>query len=91
MKTLYFYGETSPKTKKQKSRRVTVAGILNDDKQVIRLGIAACSHKDQFIKSKGRAIATGRANSSHPFNIVKMEKESVKQFVDYAKQIINQL
>ena len=40
-------------------KRTTVSGVLSNG--ILRIGISTCSLKDQFIKSKGREIALGRA------------------------------
>lgn len=92
-KTLYFYGQTVPKNKKQKSKRVTVAGIVDENTTVssIRIGVAICSTKDQFSKVKGRTISTGRALSSKPYSFMKSKSDSsVKDFISYAKKIISE-
>lgn len=91
-KILYFYGTNVPKSKKQKAKRITVAGVLDDNKGTINIGLAACSHKDQFNKAIGRNIASGRAFKT-PF--IQLEgvnpKESVKVFIKEAKSIISNL
>ena len=53
----YFH---SPQAEGEK--RHTVAGVY--DKGKISLGLASCSEKDSFVKSKGREIALQRAQEA---------------------------
>ncbi len=63
--TLYFH-PTITKKKGKLRRRATVAGVVAEveGRPVIKIGVAVCSNKDQFVKKVGRAKAEGRANSS---------------------------
>lgn len=92
MKTLYYYDSVKVQNikKEEETRRITIAGVINDDDNEITFGISQCSPKDQFVKSKGRAIATGRAKSSNPYLTLSNinREESTKTFVNKAKEII---
>lgn len=51
------------------TRPVTIAYMFDDKDEQIVYNFAECSKKDQFIKSVGRAVATGRLLSDshkHP-------------------------
>ncbi len=69
-------------------RNVTFAGIVHEDKVLI--GLAECSEKDQFVKAKGRLIATGRANAK-PCHILEIKPNTSisKQFVEACRRIVN--
>lgn len=74
-KTIYFYGnktvdkQVGGKTV-QVVRRVALAGVVNED-QTINVGLAMCSEKDNFVKSKARVIATGRAIKK-PYEMIRI-------------------
>lgn len=87
-KPLFFYGEKTVEYRGTKQvRRVTIAAI--EDNGVLRIGSATCSEKDRFIKEKGRNLATGRAKSKTPDDMLKLvEGEKIpQQFVAYCKNI----
>lgn len=89
---VFFYGNTTPTNKKSKTKRVTVAGVLDNKTNSILIGVAQCSHKDRFEKSKGRPIALGRAISSNPYKVIKLPSEKpINSFIEEAKKIINNL
>ena len=94
MKTLYFYDSVKVQNIKgqEEDRRLTIAGVIDDENNTIKIGIAQCSPKDQFIKAKGRAIATGRAKSSNPYMTISDVDShlSTKTFVNKAKEIAKQ-
>jgi len=55
-----YYHHTKPEKGKN---RITYAGIVENSQ--LKIGFAKCSLKDQFIKSKGRIIAEGRARKKN--------------------------
>ena len=88
---LYFYGEKPFKNgKKQLKRRVTIAGVISDG-NILRIGMAECSVKDQFVKKVGRAKAFGRAigNKYKLQTAVPTDVNPIQFFIDKAKQIIS--
>lgn len=72
---------------KKETRRVTVAGILNDG--ILSLGRTECSSKDTFVKKTARLIATGRAFKK-PINKVEINGGQIpgKVFAEVAIQLI---
>lgn len=84
---VFFYGNTTPKTKKDKTKRVTVAGVLDGKVGSILIGVAQCSHKDNFEKAKGRPIALGRAVSSSPYDVIELPLDRpINAFIKEAKR-----
>ena len=79
---LFFYPEV-----KSNGRRATIAGIIDDSNNQLRIGIAECSPKDQFTKKKGRMIAAGRAASKHALQVVELSEHPTVQFVEIAKSL----
>jgi len=49
------------------NRRGTIAGVINGD--ALYIGVALCSHEDQFCKKIGRYISEGRARKTSMFKI----------------------
>lgn len=88
---MFFHGKTID------GSRFTIAGILNNNR--LSLGIAICADNEQFIKEKGRLIATGRLlNQRHPelggrieYDILPTEEESkdFTRFTDEVSQLNN--
>ena len=80
---LYFY-----KNNNKTGRRQTIAGIVNEAEHTLSVGVAECSKKDQFVKAKGRKIATGRANSTHSVVLsLESDKKPVEQFITFVKTL----
>lgn len=52
LEIMYFHGTTID------GNRFTIAGVVEDDD--LLLGVAICANGEQFIKEKGRTIASGR-------------------------------
>lgn len=69
-------------SKNLKKRRITVCGIINEG--VISFGVSRCSKKDNFVKSKGRLISQGRAETVPSYSC---DYTGRYQFVVLAKQI----
>lgn len=69
-------------------RRRTIAGVIDKDNGVLRIGISECSNKDMFEKKKGRMIAKGRALSRHA-QLVELDSTKLltTQFVELAKSL----
>lgn len=70
------------------NRRHTVAGVI--DGSNIKVAVAACSTKDQFVKATGRKISLERAESNPVLTInlnAKPGISPVKQFLDVAKAL----
>lgn len=65
---LYIYFRHCPKN--WKGERLSICGYFCNN--VLKIGIARCSKKDQFEKAKAREISTGRAQSA-PIYIVETE------------------
>jgi len=55
LNVMYFHGKTTD------GYRFTIAGVI--DRGYLNMGISLCSKRDNFAKSKGRAIATERVLS----------------------------
>ena len=51
-RVMYFHGETT------NGYRYTIAGLI--DGKYLRMGISVCGDRDNFVKSRGRSIATTR-------------------------------
>ncbi len=72
-------------------RHITFAGVLTtqEDKTLLLIGSAECSERDNFIKSKGRLISSGRANKK-PCHIVEVNSgiKLQDQFIEACKRII---
>lgn len=76
---IYFHSNTTP--------RVCVCGLPNEDGTQLKLGVARCSKKSQYVKSIGRKIAQGRA-SKHPIDFLKISDEPFsKKFVEKASEL----
>lgn len=83
---MFFHGKTID------GSRFTIAGTLDDN--LLKLGIAICGDNENFVKEKGRAIATGRLlNQRHPdlggrieHPIPPSEKES-KDFTRFTSEV----
>lgn len=61
IKVMYFHGKTVDGT------RYTVSGVIKDDD--LHMGIAICSHNDQFSRKIGRTISTGRVLNQKDNNV----------------------
>lgn len=90
MRELFFYGVTTPTTKQPK-RRVTIAGIVDNQSNVLSIGIAQCSHKDIFTKRVGRLKSLGRAKSKEATKFHIEENKEVSLFIEISKEIISSL
>lgn len=67
--------------------RVTICGIYDDEANTMTYGVARCSHKDVFIKKKGRELAFDRALNK-PYDIVRIGKKKVSDvFMENARRI----
>jgi hypothetical protein len=55
LNVMYFHGKTTDEY------RFTIAGVI--DRGYLNMGISLCSRRDNFVKSRGRAIATERVLS----------------------------
>lgn len=90
-KDLHFYGEKEFTYKgTQIKRRVAISGI-REGEDVVRVGIAICSEKDQFVKAKGRAISTCRAAGKKPEALLKLFRgkgTTGEQFSAYCKKYL---
>ena len=51
-RVMYFHGETTD------GYRFTIAGYVQDN--FLHMGVSVCGDRDNFVKSKGRSIATTR-------------------------------
>lgn len=90
---LYFYGTvTEGKGNKTITRRVAFAGV-QVTLGAMRIGKAACSPKDKFIKAKGRAIALGRAKSKQPEEVLYLTDDTspVKQFISRVSKLVDKV
>jgi len=71
--------------------RVTVAGVLDEGNNTLRLGVSRCSPKDQFSKAHGRKVAEVRADE-RPSKIVQVppkEKGTLGRFFyEQAQELI---
>jgi len=76
------------RTKPQNGRkRVTIAGIVENN--IIKIGVATCSLKDQFTKVKGRELSAGRAIANPEQTVmIPTGQTATKTFVDFSKQYI---
>jgi hypothetical protein len=85
MKNVLFFYTKVDSTKK----RATIAGVINRDDNTMSFGISTCSKRDQFVKSKGRVIAQGRA-IKRPVITVNITDESriANQFIEQSKELI---
>ena len=79
------------RTRFKKNRsRTTVIAILNEDKTVLKFGMAKCNKNDQFNKVLGNTIALGRAQKSPILEVpVPKDEKITKLFLDKAKELIN--
>lgn len=71
--------------------RVTVAGVITGD--TMKIGVARCSHRDSFVKKKGRYIAEARARKS-PLASVTLPEDRTKLgkfFYEVAEELIPQV
>lgn len=88
---VYYYTEVPVKSgKKETKRRAVFAGLFDDESNKLKIGLAQCSKKDQFVKKVGRVKATGRANG-RPFAEVNLPNDLVKPhqfFIDSVKIIL---
>lgn len=67
--------------------RVTICGIYDDEANTMTYGVARCSHKDVFVKKKGRELSFDRAINK-PYDIVRIGKKSVSDvFIENARRI----
>lgn len=71
---LYFHGRTVD------GYRFTLAGKYDDDEDMLLLGVAVCSKKDQFSKKKGRFLAECRLQHKH---YVENKKKSLDLYTDF--------
>lgn len=61
-----------------KGTRITVAGIYNQEKATMSLGVAKCFRGDNFCKKTGRELAVGRLDlvANKPMLVVPVEPEA---------------
>ena len=83
---------------KKANRDVTVAAVIKQTPEgnVLSFGISVCSKKDQFVRSKGRILATGRAMSNHSLTTVAIPSEATRQdalkfFVEHEDALYNKV
>ena len=90
MKENIFYFHANTKENKE-VRRFTVAIITNSTFTNLRVGVAVCNPKDQFIKKTGRAYAAGRA-LEQPFMIVtSAQTPSKRNVIDFGIGLLNNI
>jgi len=66
--------------------RVTVVGDF--DNGALKLAVSRNSKRDQFIRKKGRMIATGRFNKGYYYKIVMVPEQSSDVFIEEAKKVV---
>lgn len=71
--------------------RTTVVGRTNQETGEFELAVSRCSHKDQFIKARGRLIATNRLEKGLLYRAVDAKTITGRDFVEMAKQISEEL
>jgi hypothetical protein len=82
--TIYFRKQQGlPARNRKKNRDVTVAAVLRtspEGNQELAFGYTICSTKEQFVKAKGRAVASGRAMSKTPAKVVPVDTDKVTEY-----------
>jgi hypothetical protein len=79
-----FYSSPSESSKV----RVTVVGEYDVKDHALKIAVARCGRKDNFIKKKGRAIAEGRLVKNklyYTYDVTKAPKS--EEFVSLAREI----
>ena len=66
-------------------RRVAVVG--EHSKGVLKIAVAICSNKDQFIRVKGRNIAEGRLLKGKCYESIKTKECDTRCFIGHAERI----
>lgn len=86
------------KINRKSNRDVTVAAVIKETEQgkILSFGVSICSNKDQFTRSKGRILATGRAMSKHALTSVNVPQDATRQdalkfFVEHADALYNKV
>lgn len=80
-----FYSKTPTKT----AGRVTVVGKHEDS--TLKIAVAVCSKKDNFVKKYGRGRAEKRLEKNSLYNEFPMETCSTKDFFDKASQVAEEV
>ena len=72
--------------------RVSVVGEFDESSSELKIAVARCSENDQFIRVKGRAIATDRLNQGKLVATVAFpEAPASKTFIYLAKGIAQEI
>jgi hypothetical protein len=62
-------------------KKATFTGIVHENNNLMTVGIANCSIKDQFCRRKGRLVSQGRAAKT-PIFMIDIEAVETKDFSD---------
>lgn len=71
--------------------RTTVVGQTNQKTGEFEIAVSCCSHRDQFIRSRGREIALGRLKKGLLYSAVEAKDITGKDFVEMAKRISDEV
>ena len=76
-------------SKPNNGARVSVVGQVQDNQ--LKIAVARCSEKDQFVRKVGRELAEGRLNAGLLYSKIPMEECTVKTFVDVAQEVVKKV
>lgn len=73
-----------PKQKKKEGKRMTLAGIWNEENGEVRFGIAICHESDKFVKKIGQRLAEKNAREN-PIMIVSHFSGKFKDYLNLVR------
>jgi hypothetical protein len=71
------------------SGRVSV--VAEHSEGMLKIAVARCSHKDNFIRRKGRAIAEGRLEKGKLYSSIPMKECDIQTFIHHAKMVAEEV
>lgn len=77
------------KNETRKNERVTFVGNFTDG--VLKIAVARCSKKDQFIRRKGVQIAEGRLSKNKLVFSQEMPNCTGAEFVEISKSLVGEI